>query len=262
MNYQTISYEVRGRTGWIYLNRPEALNSLNTQMALELDDVLSKAEADENIRVLAVSGKGRAFCAGADLKAVRSGMEEGETTGPSFLDLTGKALNHLRAFPRPVIAAVNGLALAGGLETVMCCDIVIAAESAKLGDAHSNFGVFPGAGGAAVLPGKVGLNRAKYLLFTGDFITAAEMKDYGIVNQVVPDGELEATVQALADRLADKSPMGLRAMKEVANRSMDQSLEAALNDEQVALARHQRTEDMREGLAAFNEKRKPNFPGR
>lgn len=262
MDYQNILYEVRGPTAWIYLNRPEAMNSLNTDMVVELEDALCRAEADENTRVLAVSGKGRAFCAGADLKAFMSGIEEGQSPGPSFLDLTIKALDHLRCFPKPVIAAVNGLALAGGLETVMCCDIVIAAETARLGDAHSNFGVFPGAGGAAVLPRKIGLNRAKYLLFTGDFVSAAEMKDYGLVNQVVSDETLEETVQALADKLADKSPVGLRAMKEVANRSLDQSQEAALNDEQVALARHQRSEDMREGLAAFNEKRKPDFPGR
>jgi enoyl-CoA hydratase/carnithine racemase len=121
--------------------------------------------------------------------------------------------------------------------------------------------MFPGAGGAAVLPRRVGLNRAKYLLFTGDFISAVEMKDYGLVNQVVPDNELESAVQMLADKLSEKSPLVLERMKEVANQSLFQSQEAALRHELLHLRDHMRSFDMMEGLAAFKEKRKPHFKG-
>ena len=152
MNYKEILYEHRGRAAWIYLNRPKAMNTITTVMALELENALTKAESDSNVRSLILSGKGQAFCAGADLKVFLATMNETEKLGPDFLDHVTVAMNHLRQFTKPVIVALNGLALAGGLELIMCCDIVFAVESAKLGDVHSNFGVFPGAGGAAVLP--------------------------------------------------------------------------------------------------------------
>ena len=261
MGFQEISYIHRGETVWIYLDRPNEMNSINTELAIELDEALNIAEANDSVRVLVISGRGKAFCAGADLKSFLAGQQEKKSPGPDFLDLTVKALNHLRNFPKPIIAAVNGMALAGGLELAMCCDLVIAAESAKLGDAHSNFGMFPGAGGAAVLPCRIGLTRAKYLLFTGDFISAAEMKDYGLVNQVVADEALESAVQTLAEKLSKKSPLVLRRMKEVANQSLFQSQEAALRHELLCLRDHMRSYDMMEGLAAFKEKREPKFKG-
>lgn len=144
---------------------------------------------------------------------------------------------------------------------VMACDLVFAAESAKLGDAHSNFGVFPGAGGAAILPRRIGLNRAKYLLFSGENVSAQDMMDWGLVNKVVPDAELHDAVQAFTDKLADKSPAVLRRMKAVANRSLNVDEAAALSEEMLNLRAHMRSWDMREGLAAFNEKRKPQFRG-
>ena len=261
MNEQEIIYEQRGQAAWIYLNRPEVMNAITVAMMLQLKDALNKAESDAGIRSLVLSGKGKAFCAGVDLKAFQAGMEGGIALGPDLLEVLTDAYNHIRRFPKPVIAAINGLALAGGLELVMCCDVVFAAESSKLGDVHANFGVFPGAGGAAVLPRRIGLNNAKYLLFTGAMISAAEMKEFGLVNQVLADGKLENATQALADKLADKSPLVLRKMKEVANQSMDQSEAASLQQELLALRDHMRSHDMREGLAAFQEKRTPNFTG-
>ena len=151
--------------------------------------------------------------------------------------------------------------MAGGLEMVMACDLVFAAESAKLGDAHSNFGVFPGAGGAAILPKRIGLNRAKYLLFSGDNVSARDMMDWGLVNTVVPDAQLREAVQVFTDRLADKSPAVLRRMKAVANRSLNVDETAALAEEMLNLRAHMRSWDMREGLTAFGEKRKPQFRG-
>jgi enoyl-CoA hydratase/carnithine racemase len=144
---------------------------------------------------------------------------------------------------------------------VMSCDLVFAAESAQMGDAHSNFGVFPGAGGAAILPRRVGLNRAKYLLFSGENVSAREMMEWGLVNKVVADAQLRETVQAFADKLSDKSPAVLRRMKSVANRSLNVDEPAALAEEMLNLRAHMRSWDMHEGLAAFNEKRKPRFRG-
>ncbi|MNN08209.1 2,3-dehydroadipyl-CoA hydratase [compost metagenome] len=178
-----------------------------------------------------------------------------------FLDTIVVFFDTLRAFPKPVIAAVNGLALAGGLETVLCCDIVIAGQSARFGDAHSNFGVFPGGGGAAILPRKVPANVAKYLLFTGDALPAEDMKTYGLVSEVVADAELNARAQAMGEKLANKSPIVLARMKRVANEAADKSQADALRHEVLELRNHQRSYDIQEGLRAFSEKRAPEFRG-
>lgn len=151
--------------------------------------------------------------------------------------------------------------MAGGLELAMCCDIVVAAEEAQIADAHANFGVYPGAGGAAVLPRLVPHNVAKYLLFTGSTLSAHEMQRYGFVNEVVPGAELEDAVTKLAEMIAMKSPAALRRMKVVANASLDKSRDAALEHEQVHFRKHMRSYDLAEGLAAFREKRAPEFKG-
>jgi enoyl-CoA hydratase/carnithine racemase len=152
--------------------------------------------------------------------------------------------------------------MAGGLELAMCADIVIAAESANIGDAHANFGVYPGAGGAAVLPRLIPQNIAVYLLLTGKTLSAAEMKAYGFVAEVHADGELAEAAMKLAGHIVKKSPIALRRMREVARTSADKSRDDALLHEQVMLRRHLRSFDMQEGLQAFAEKRAPQFQGR
>lgn len=261
MGYHHIMYEKRHQAGWITLNREKDMNSLSGRMLTEITEALAAAEKDDEIRVLVLIGKGRAFCAGADLKEVLAGL--GQKKGPSldYLDKAQGAMNRLRRFSKPVIGALNGLTLAGGLELAMCCDVIIAAESARIGDAHSNYGVFPGGGGAAILPRKIGLTRAKYLLFTGDSIPASEMKHYGLVNQVVPDEELENAVEVLVKKLTAKSPLGLKLMKRVANQSLDQPEEATLQIEWLTLRDYMGSYDLEEGLKAFQEKRKPEFKG-
>ncbi len=256
---RTLSVERVAGTEWITFQRTDQLNAMSMQMLRELTAALETATADDAVRAIVLTGSGRAFCAGADLKEVAGAKNEpGE---PDLLDLVDHTFGLMRKGPKPVIAAVNGLAMAGGLEMVMACDLVFAAESAKLGDAHSNFGVFPGAGGAAILPRRIGLNRAKYLLFSGENVSARDMMDWGLVNKVVADDELRNAVQAFTDRLADKSPAVLRRMKAVANRSLDVDETAALADEMLNLRAHMRSWDMQEGLSAFNEKRKPRFRG-
>src|SRR5215510_7840722 len=157
----TIAHKLDGALGWITLDRPEVMNSLDRESVVQLSQLLGAWRDNPDVRVLVVTGRGKAFCAGADLK------QAGGTPEPGQKDLLDEIIilfDRLRSFPKPVIAAVNGLAYAGGLETVMCCDIVIAAEEAKFADAHSNFGVFPGGGGAALLPRRLPPNVARYLL--------------------------------------------------------------------------------------------------
>jgi len=260
----SVSFEVKGPVGWITLARPEALNALSRDMIDGMTGRLVAWKSDPQVRVVVVTGAGRAFCAGADLKAAEAEKQPGGAPaagGKDFLDAIVDFFTELRHFPRPVIAAVNGLAFAGGLETVMCCDFVIAAQSARFGDAHSNFGVFPGGGGAAILPRKIPVNVAKYLLFTGDSLTADEMKTYGLVSEVVADAELAARAQHMGEKLAAKSPVVLTRMKRVANEAADKSQADALRHELLELRDHQRSYDIQEGLRAFAEKRTPQFKG-
>lgn len=261
MDYQNIVYERKKQTAWIYLNRPEDMNSLSKTLVEELLYVFQEVEQDESIRVIVLSGKGKAFCAGADLKELLGDLEKEPDRQKGMLDLAGDLFERLNQLSKPLIAALNGITLAGGLEIAMTADIVIASEKAKIGDAHANFGVLPGGGGAVRLPRKIGLNRAKYLLFTGDFISAQEMKDYGLVHEVVPAEQLMNVVQEVADKISAKSPLVLREMKRLAADGLEQPLEIALRQELLALKNHTRSYDFQEGISAFVDKRIPNFKG-
>jgi len=257
--YESISVERVAQTEWITFQRTKQMNALSSQMLDETASALDVAMNDDAVRVVAITGSGRAFCAGADLKEVA-----GTTIAPgerNMLDRVDSVFGTMRNGPKPVIAVVNGLAMAGGLELVMACDLVFAAQSAKMGDAHSNFGVFPGAGGAAILPNRIGLNRAKDLLFSGENVTSQQMMDWGLVNRVVADDDLRGAVQTYADKLSDKSPAVLRRMKTMANRAMNTDEQSALAEEMLHLLSHMRSWDMQEGLSAFAEKRKPKFRG-
>lgn len=263
MSDQTIIFDVRGNSAWIRLNRPAALNSINALMVAELNDALDACEGRRELRSLVLLGEGRTFCSGADLKEARSRAEgpDGENAARAFLDSVRRLSDRIAAFPRPVIAAVGGMALAGGLELLLCCDLIVAAESATFGDAHANYGLLPGGGASARLPRRIGVSRAKHMMFTGAFLPASVMHEWGLVNVLVPDGSLEAEAGRLADQVGEKSPLGLSRMKALVDDGMEMSVTAALHAEQVMAALHTHSDDRREGLRAFSEKRKPVFSG-
>lgn len=254
----TIKAEKKGPVAWLTLARPEAMNAMSRDMVDEMIRSLRSWEEDSDVRVVAITGTGRAFSSGADLKRSRAPEAPGQ---PDFLDVITIFFDLVRNYPKPVIAAVNGLALAGGMEAVLACDFVVAARSARFGDGHSNFGVFPGGGGAALLPRKIPVNVAKYLLFSGESLPAEDMKTYGLVTEVVADEDLVARVQAIGEKLALKSPGVLRRMKRVANEAADKSVADGLRHETLELRNHQRSYDFQEGLQAFKEKRQPMFKG-
>ncbi|PIC66159.1 enoyl-CoA hydratase [Sporosarcina sp. P21c] len=261
MDSESVIYEKRNQTVWIYLNRPDEMNSIGKELLYDVANAVDQAERDEDVRVVVLSGKGKAFCAGANLKELVNDLEMKHSKEPALLDLVDTLYGRLEKLSKPLIAALNGLTLAGGLEIAMTADFIIASEKAKIGDAHANFGVLPGAGGAVKLPRKIGVNRAKYLLYTGDFISAQQMKEYGLVQEVVPAEELERVVQEIADKISEKSPLVLKKMKQLVADGLEQPIDIALKQELLSLKAHTRTYDMAEGLAAFSEKRKPVFKG-
>jgi len=260
MQEREVTSEIRGDAMWITLNRPDAMNSISPAVIAGVDAALDVAEQRPELRAVVLTGTGRAFCAGADLKFVRN--DTGGDGASRFLNSLLALLNRIESFPRPVIAAVNGMALAGGLEMVLCCDLVIASQSARFGDAHANYGLLPGGGGSVRLPRKIGPTRAKYLMYSGEFATAATMESAGLVNQVVADDNLMAAVETVVGKIGTKSPLGLARMKALVNDGLEQPVEVALRQELLMSALHEHSEDLREGLTAFLEKRAPQFTGR
>lgn len=261
MTDEVLLFETIGPVARLTLNRPKAMNSLNLAILAELDRRLTDIASNDELRVLVITGTGSAFCTGADLKEVLAGQKLGPGEA-DFLDRANVVYGRLRNFAKPLIAALNGVTMAGGLELAMCADIVVAAESATIADAHANFGVYPGAGGAAILPRLIPLNMAMYLLLTGKSLSAAEMKACGLVCEVHPDADFADAVLKLASLIAKKSPVALRRMKEVARASGDKTRADALLHEQVMLRAHMRSFDFHEGLQSFAEKRAPQFQGR
>jgi enoyl-CoA hydratase/carnithine racemase len=261
MSDKSVVVDSRAGAIWVTLNRPAAMNAITPDVVAGITAALALAD-DPAIKAVVLIGTGRAFCAGADLKYVSSTSQSDEAGTAQFLDSILDMMARLEACPRPVIAAVNGLALAGGLELVLCCDLVIAARSARLGDAHANFGLLPGGGGSVRLPRKIGPTRAKYLLFTGDFVPAEDLVACGLVNEVVDDSELTGAVERLLAKLGSKSSLVLRRMKELVADGLEQPKDVALRSELLVSEIHTHSYDMKEGLAAFEEKRKPSFIGR
>jgi len=253
---------VEGTTAWITLNRPEALNAMSPALT---DGLLAALDTFERARprVVVITGAGRAFSAGGDLKSFREAVSSGgHDRFVEGLRRAQASFRRVEELPCPVIAAVNGVAVAGGLELVLACDLVIAAESARIGDGHARYGIIPGGGSTARLPRKLPVTVAKRLLYSGELWPARDFLAWGLVNEVVPDAELRARATELASQLARNSPLGLAWIKRLVNDGLEQPTEVAERGELAAFASYARSEDFLEGLTSFQEKREPKFTGR
>ncbi len=258
MDLRCVIYEMGGGVARVVLNRPSQMNAVSPELLEDLDRVCETVERDRRVKVVTLTGAGRAFCAGADLKVVQELSPDPERWR-GFIDLWHRVYNRIEALPQPVVAGVNGLALAGGLELVLVCDLAVADEGAKIGDQHANFGLVAGGGGSQRLPRVIGLRRAKELMLLGGWLGAREALEWGLVNRVAPAGQFSKTLDEVAGALAALSGSASRTVKTLANRALDIDLGAGLSLEKALVADHMRSPDAREGLRAFVEKRKPQF---
>jgi E-phenylitaconyl-CoA hydratase len=256
-----VLYDVSERIATVTLNRPEALNSLDPESLAELNDVFQKANADENVRVVILTGAGeKAFCTGSDLKKTMPPKE-------SFAELTFGRSKWLYPFAgmeidKPMLCAVNGYALAGGMELALACDIRIASTKAQFGQSEVCIGSIPAAGGTQRLPRMIGMSDAMLMMLTGERIGAEEALRIGLVSRLVAPGELMSVAREIAAKIAENAPLAVRAVKRLVRDGMDMPLLAAIQSEQFALGLLRDSQDRIEGRLAFQEKRKPSFQGR
>jgi len=260
-DYETILFERDGPIARITLNRPDRLNSFNAQMHQEIGGVLREGLADS--RVVVLTGAGRGFCAGQDLndRAVASDdhpVDLGMTVETSWNPL----IRALTTMPQPVIARVNGVAAGAGANIALACDIVVAARSARFIQSFSAIGLIPDSGGTWVLPRLVGQARALALALTGEPLSAEKAEEWGMIWKCADDNALDTEVDAIAHKLASLPPLGLAAIKKMMRESWAHTLDEELNHQRNAMRRLGFSEDYREGVAAFLEKREPKFVGR
>ena len=257
----TVLIEQADGVATVILNRPEARNALDLTMREELEAGLVLLEADPGVRALILTGAAGHFCAGGDVKlmqAARTTAAEGEAR----VRLLGRAVRALARFRAPTIAMVDGVAVGAGCNLALACDLIVASDRARFGEVFARIGLIPDGGGVHSLPRRVGLARAKELVFTADIIGAAEAERIGLVNRVVPADRLQDETRALARRIAGGPPRALALAKSLLNRSLDLDLDVALDWEALGQGMMIETDDHREGLAAFFDKRPPRFTGR
>jgi len=252
----TVSYEVEGPIATITLSRPGKRNSMTQKMFRELGVIVEKAAGEAGLRVLIVRGDQETFCAGDDLGELVS-MDLPRVR--DFLAGVGATFTRIESLPFPVIAAVEGYALGGGLELALACDLILLSEEALLGLPELNLGVIPGLGGTIRLPRRVGLGRARELIYSGRLVRAEEARSIGLAEEVYPSESFGKKIREYGESLAVKSPWSLALAKSTINRGMDASLEAGLALERETFACCFALPDAKEGIAAFLEKRKPEF---
>ena len=259
MAYENIIVEKKDSIGTIKINRPNVLNALNKDTITELSKAIDELDLDKGIKVAILIGEGKAFVAGADIKQM---SEMTPLEAKEFAELGHSTLMKIEQSRLPFIAAVNGFALGGGCEFLMACDICIASENAKIGQPEINLGVHPGFGGTQRLPRLVGRNKAKELLFTGCTIDANEAYRIGLINKVVKDDKLMEEVTTLASTIASKSSVQTAFIKSLVNKGTDIDINSACSLEISYFSSGFSTQDQKEGMKAFLEKRKPIFKGK
>lgn len=259
MSYKYLKIEMDGAVATLTISRPDALNALNAEMISEMQDWLRSVWFDENLRVIVVTGEGKAFIAGADIAELATmGVQDGMRKSA-----TGQYLmKSLQNIPKVTIAAINGFCFGGGMELALACDIRLASEKARLGLPEVKLGIIPGYGGTQRLARLVGAGRAKQMMFTGDFYKAEQCYEYGIVQEVYAPEELMSKAMEMAKTIASRGPLAVAAAKECVNRGLEMPLSNACDFEKVSFGAIAASDDMKEGLNAFLEKREANFKNR
>jgi len=266
MDFSQIIVDKSAPVATITLNRPEKLNAYSETMVHEMLAALADARDDDSVRAVILTGAGRGFCSGGDIS--RDFQYPARYRGhrlESMLEMRENMhalIRFLHRFDKPVIAAINGAAVAGGLTLALACDFRIAAESAKLGDTSLKFALIPDEGGAYFFPRAMGLDRALKMSLLSEIYPARRAMELGLVTEVVPDAELMASARALAERLADGPPIAIRLTKRMMYKQRTMDLDNALEDAAMGTLVANYTEDVKEGTAAFHEKRKPRFKGK
>jgi enoyl-CoA hydratase len=256
MAFIKITAKHRPHIALIELNRPKELNALNLELMAELRDALKDLDANDDVRVIIITGNEKAFAAGADIKQMANKSAIDMLKADQF-----STWDQIRKTRKPIIAAVSGFALGGGCELAMTCDMIVASETARFGQPEIKIGVMPGAGGTQRLTRAIGKARAMEMVLTGKFISAEEASDYGLVNLVVPVELYMQEAVKLAGQIAEMSPVAAMLAKEAVNRSFETHLDEGLHFERKNFYLAFASEDQKEGMQAFVEKRKPTYKG-
>lgn len=255
---EPVLFEVQKSVGIITLNRPDKFNSISRALIDGMEKAIRALEADDSVKVLLLNGNGKVFCSGADLDEVRAARQSRSEIS-AFISRIHKVLRILEESNLPVVGAVHGLALAGGFEIMLACDVVFGGSGTRVGDQHAQYGLVPGGGGSQRLPRLVGLRRALDLMYTNRWLDAAEARDWGLFNYVVPDAELFEKSFIYCQDLAGKSRDGLTAMKRFSRDGLELNLDSGLTLEEESVVDTLLMEDVEEGLNAFLGRRTPNF---
>lgn len=260
MELKNVILEKENNIGIISINRPDALNALNSDTLSDLKTAIEQVKNDDEISIVIITGVGeKAFVAGADIKEMK---DMSPLEARKFMHFGQSVFNDIDNLPKPTIAAVKGYALGGGCELALSCDMIIASEKAKFGLPEVSLGIHPGFGGTQRLPKLIGSAKAKELIFTGEMIDAQEALRIGLVNKVVPIGKVMEEAKVLAQKILKNGPIAIRLVKSAINAGLNVPLEKGLAYEAETQGLAFATEDKNEGLEAFLEKRKPNFKGK
>ena len=269
MSFESVLLKKENWIATMTLNRPDRLNAVIPKMAQELLEALDDVDKDDEVRVLVLTGAGKGFCAGADVGGMTGGTQEGMGTARNAEDMrryhsrvVGRICLRLQKLQKPTIAMINGVAVGGGFDMALACDLRIGSKNARFRNAFVKIGLFPGWGGTWLYPRVMGLGKALEYLFTGDFLGAEEAEKLGVLNKLVPPEDLEKETMILARKIAQGPPIAIRLMKLQAYKGLEMDMETALEMAAACETITLTSEDHKEGVAAFREKRDPQFKGR